>query len=135
MSPVFAYVLLFGICLCFAGLVWFGAWLLSFGAKTRPLSKRLCFGMAGTFPFVIAYQIVAGPVAASLLLAAWIFWQILEPGHSTTTRNPVVSFVALGLALTSLFVMLAMSLWGFYDGWRTGWACATGRPIRDAILS
>jgi hypothetical protein len=134
MPPVFAYILLFGIWVFCACLVWLVAWILSLGAKTRPLSKRLCFAMAGTFPFVIAYQIIAMPVVACVLLAAWVFWRILEPGHSATTQDPVILVVTLSLAFASLIVMLTMSLAGFYEGWRTGWACASGRPLREAIV-
>ena len=135
MAPAFAYVLLFMMWLCFAGFVWLGALLLSVYAKTKPLSKKVCFAMAGTFPFVIAYQIAAVPVAAFLLVAGWIFWQISEPGHSTVTANPVVSVVTLGLAMASLLIVMGASPMGFYDGWRTGWACASGRPIGDAVLN
>jgi hypothetical protein len=134
MPPVFAYILLFGIWVFFACLIWLGAWILSLGVKTRPLSKRLCYAMAGTFPFVIAYQIIATPVVACILLASWLFWRILEPGHSADTQNPLILVVTLSLGVASLIVMLTMSLAGFYEGWRTGWACAGGRPLRGAIV-
>lgn len=33
----------------------------------------------------------------------------------------------------SFGVMLAMSLAGFYEGWRTGWACGKGRPLWEVM--
>jgi hypothetical protein len=33
----------------------------------------------------------------------------------------------------SFAVMLTMSLAGFYEGWRTGWACATGRRFQEVM--
>jgi len=83
---------------------------------------------------VVAYQIIATPVVACVILAAWVFWRILEPGHSATTQNPLILVVTLSLAFASLIVMLTMSLAGFYEGWRTGGRVAGGRPLREAIV-
>jgi hypothetical protein len=87
--------------------------------------------MAATFPFVFAYQIVAAPFVAGLLFLAGAFWRILDPGASE--QNPFVTLVSIGIAITSLCLMLGMSLAGFYEGWRTGWACGKGLNLRDVL--
>jgi len=70
---------------------------------------------------------------AGVLFANWAFWKVLEPGASTTTDNPIVMVVSIGAALLSLGLVLVMSLAGFYEGWRIGWACANGRQFREVV--
>ncbi len=90
--------------------------------------------MAGTFPFVFVYQLIASaPIVAALLEAAIGFWRILEPGGSTITENPLVIGTSIIAAFTSFGVILVMSLAGFYEGWRVGWAFANGRRVRDVF--
>jgi hypothetical protein len=89
--------------------------------------------MAGTFPFVFAYQLIGAPFVAALLLAAFAIWKILEPGASTTTQNPLVIAVGISAAFLSFGTMLTMSLAGFYEGWRTGWAYAKGRRFQEVL--
>ena len=89
--------------------------------------------MAATFPFVFAYQVAAAPLVAGLLFIAWALWKFLEPGASTTTQNPFVIIVSIGAALSSFCAMLGISLAGFYEGWRTGWACGKGFKLRDVL--
>lgn len=117
----------------FACLVWLTAGLMSLTTRTRIFSRPLCFAMAGTFPFVFVYQIIAAPFVAALLLAASALCKILEPGASTTTQNPLVILVSIAAAILSFGTMLTMSLAGFYEGWRTGWACAKGRRFQEAL--
>jgi hypothetical protein len=133
MPPTFAYALAFMIWVLFACLVWLAAGLLYFVKETSSLSRPLCFAMAATFPFVIAYQILAAPFVATILLVAWGVWKFLEPGTSTTTENPFVIGVSIGAAFLSFGLMLATSLAGFYEGWRVGWAWARGRRLREAM--
>lgn len=113
--------------------VWIVAGVMFLIRSTRSTSRSLCLAMAATFPFVFAYQIVAAPFVAGLLFLAWAFWKILDPGASATTQNPFISLVSIGIALTSLCTMLGMSLAGFYEGWRTGWACGKGLGFRDVL--
>ena len=89
--------------------------------------------MATTFPFVFTYQIIAAPVVAALLLVAFAIWKILEPGASTMTQNPIVIVVSISVAFLSFGTILTMSLVGFYEGWRTGWACAKGRRFQEVL--
>jgi len=133
MPPTFAYVLALGIWVFFACLVWLAAVVMTLTTRSRPFSRPLCFAMAGTFPFVFAYQVIAAPFVAGILLVVWAFWKILEPGTSTTTENPVIIVVSLGGAFLSFVVMLTMSLAGFYEGWRTGWGFASGRRFQEVI--
>lgn len=65
--------------------------------------------MSGTFPFVVAYQIVAGSAFAFVV------------GLSITA------------ALLSFGLISIMSLAGFYEGWRTGWQCGKGQKITDVL--
>ena len=133
MPPTFAYLLCFIIWLFCAVVVWLVAGLMFLIGSTRATSRSLCFAMAATFPFVLAYQIAAAPFVAGLLFVAWAFWKILEPGASTTTQNPFVIVVSIGAALSSFCAVLGMSLAGFYEGWRTGWACGKGLRLRDVL--
>ena len=133
MPPIFVYFLCFMFWLFFAVLVWIVAGLMSLTRSTRATSRSLGLAMAATFPFVFAYQIVAAPFVAGLLFLAWSSGKILDPGASETTQNPFVIVVSLGFALTSLCLMLAMSLAGFYEGWRTGWACGKGLSLRGVL--
>jgi hypothetical protein len=133
MPPTFAYFLALIIWVFSACIVWLAAGVLYFVRRTRSLSKPLSLAMAGTFPFVFAYQILAAPIVAVVLLATWAFWKSLEPAASTTTENPLVIVASIGGMLLSLGMMLAMSLAGFYKGWRTGWACGNGRHFQDVL--
>ena len=90
--------------------------------------------MAGTFPFVFVYQMIAAPFVAGFLVAAWGFWRILEPGTSTITENPFVIAVSIVAAILAFGTMLVMSLSGSYEGWRTGWAWAQGRRFQEALF-
>jgi hypothetical protein len=131
--PTFAYLLMFMIWVFVACLVWLTAGFMFLITRTRVFSRPLCFAMAGTFPFVFAYQLIAAPFVAALLLAAFATWKILEPGASTTTQNPLIIAVSLSAAFLSFGTMLTMSLAGFYEGWRTGWACAKGRRFQEVL--
>jgi hypothetical protein len=133
MPPTFVYLMFLILWVACAGLVWLAAGLMFLGRNTRRLAKPLCFAMAGTFPFVFAYQIAAAPLVAALLLLGWALWKILEAGTSSTTENPVIIIVSIGAALLSSGVVLLASLTGFYEGWRTGWACGSGRVLRDVL--
>jgi hypothetical protein len=128
-----AYFLALGVWIFVAGLVWLVAGLTCVSARTRHSSWPLCAAMTGTFPFVFVYQIIALPFIGCILLAAFAFWRILEPAGSTTTDNPFVIVVFIGAILLSGNFFLAISLTGFYEGWRTGWACANGRAIRQVM--
>jgi hypothetical protein len=129
----FAYFLALGMWIFLASLVWLTAGLMSLSARTRYLSWPLCVAMAATFPFVFVYQIIAAPIVMCILLVCWGFWRILEPGGAAMTSNPFVIVVFIGGILSSGALILSMSLAGFYEGWRTGWACANGRPIRETM--
>jgi hypothetical protein len=92
--------------------------------------------MAATFPFVILYQILAAPFVAGILVAAWglwRLWRLLDPSASTTTENPYVIGISIGVASLSFGIMLATSLTGFYEGWRAGWSCARGRRFQEVM--
>jgi hypothetical protein len=89
--------------------------------------------MAGTFPFVLAYQVLVAPVVAIVLIFGWALWKLLEPGSSSTTQNPVVIAVSIGVVFFSLAAMLTASLAGFYDGWFIGWKCGGGHKFRYAL--
>ena len=89
--------------------------------------------MAATFPSVFAYQIIAAPFVAAFLSLGWVFWKVLDPGTSATAQNQLVTVVSFGIALASLCTMLGMSLAGFYEGWRIGWAFGKGRKFHDIL--
>jgi hypothetical protein len=131
--PTFLYLFALAIWLFLAAVVWLMAGLMMVTARTRMFSRPLCFAMAGTFPFVFVYQLIAAPIVAALLAAAIGFWKILEHGGSANTENPLVIGTSIIAAITSFGVILVMSLAGFYEGWRVGWAFANGRRVRDVF--
>jgi hypothetical protein len=89
--------------------------------------------MAGTFPFVLAYQIMAAPiVAALLLLAGGVFMIIASPGF-LRDGNAIVLGGILLVVITAAGVLFALSVAGFYEGWRVGWAYGSGRTLREVL--
>jgi hypothetical protein len=133
MPPTFVYLMALTISVCFACLVWLAVGLMALIKRNRALSRRLSLAMLATFPFVFVYQVIAAPVVAGVLLIAWAFWKILEPGSSTMTENPLVVVISLGTAFLAISMMLGMSLAGFYEGWCTGWAYGSGRSLREVL--
>ena len=89
--------------------------------------------MAGTFPFVFAYQIVAAFFVAALLLTASAFLKILEPSSPAMTQNTLAIVISIAGALLSFGAMLITSLAGFCEGWRTGWEYGKGRPFPEVL--
>ena len=133
MPPTFLYLLFVAVWVALACAVWAISVALLLIPKTRRFSGPLSLAMAGTFPFVLAYQVLAVPVVATVLLCGRVIWKTLEPGTSTVTKNPVVITVSILIALIAFGTILVMSLAGFYDGWISGWRCGQGMELREAI--
>jgi len=114
-------------------LVWFAAACLFIVPQTRSLARSLSLAMAGTFPGVFIFQLVAAPVAFAVLLVAWLVWRLIEPGNATTTENPIVIGTSIAVILIDLLIVGGMSLLGFYEGWRAAWLISKGRRWRAAI--
>jgi hypothetical protein len=117
MPPTFLIFLLVMIWVAFACIVWAGSLVMLLSAKTRRFSKPLCWAMAGTFPFVLAYQILAALPVGIVLLFGWAFWKLLEPGTSSSTANPVIIAVSICVAFIAFAMLLMTFVAGFYDGW------------------
>ena len=90
MPPTFGYMVLFMIWASFAVLVWAVAALLLIPRRTRRAGRCLFLAMAGAFPGVIIFQIVAAPIVVALLAIAGLFWRI-GAGATPTTSGVVVS--------------------------------------------
>lgn len=133
MPPTFLIFLLLAIWIPSACLVWIVALVILLFAKTRRFSGPLSRAMAWTFPFVLAYQLLAALPVGILLLSGWAFWKRLEPGSSTITTNPIVIVVSVSIAFITLGTMLIATMAGFYDGWKTGWQSGQGRNLRNVI--
>jgi hypothetical protein len=131
-SPIFAYVVLFGMWLSVACLVWLAAAVMAIGKRTRSKARCLSLAMALTFPAVFLYQAVGGLIALVIFLAAHLSWKAIEPG-SATASSPVVIAVSWAGAISAFAVLFAMSLLGFYEGWRIGWSCGKGCRLREAL--
>jgi hypothetical protein len=76
---------------------------------------------------------LAAPFVGGLFLAAWAFWNIVEPGATTPTQNPFVIAISITVGFLSFTAILGMSIVGFYEGWRTGWACGKGRRLGEVL--
>jgi hypothetical protein len=114
-------------------LVWCAAGVMLFAPRTRPTARSLALAMAGTFPGVFLFQLLAAPVVITILLGMHVFWKTLEPGLSTKTENPLVIVGSIIGMYLVLGIMAGMSLAGFCEGWRIGWAWAKGRRFRDVV--
>jgi hypothetical protein len=130
----FPYLLMFMLWVIVACLVWLAAGLMFLLRRTRVFARRLCFAVAGTFPFVFAYQLIAAPFIAALFLAAFAIARILEPGAPATIQNPIVIAVGVSVVFLSFGTMLVASLAGFYEGWRIGWECANGCRFQKVLF-
>jgi hypothetical protein len=133
LPPYVPYIMAFILWLSLACLVWLVAVLLSAARRTRPLAWPLSVAMAATFPGVWLFQIVAAPFAVTVLLLAGAVWWTLEPNLPETTESPFVIGAFIAAVLVDFVLVLGMSIVGFYEGWRTGWFCAKGRPWREVI--
>ncbi|MEP7354369.1 MAG: hypothetical protein ABI824_14175 [Acidobacteriota bacterium] len=128
---VFAYIVIVILWVFLACLVWLAAGLMLLFKRTNSFARPLSWAVAGTFPFVFGYQAVSAPFIAVLLIAALALGPILEPHATEITENPLVIFSAIA----ATFLLLMISLAGFYEGWRVGWICARGQSLREALRS
>ncbi len=133
MSPVFGYVMAFMAWTLVAALIWTVAAILSLRRRTRRVARQLFWATAGTYPGVFACQIVAAPVIAAALAAAWLLRRIVESGASTNTSSPIIGAVSFLAALFVVCFFSVMSLIGFHQGWRTGWAYGSGGQLRESV--
>ena len=133
MPPTFLYLFAVVTWAVFACVVWTVAAVMLITPRTRRFAKPLCWAIAGTLPFVLAYQFLAAPIVAVVLLSGWAFCKLLEPGSASLTTNPVVIVASISVAFIAFATTLMMSLAGFYDGWKTGWKCGQGENLRDAL--
>jgi hypothetical protein len=126
-------MLAFSVWIPAACIVWLAAFLMLFSARTRHLAGPLALAMAATFPGVLLFQIVTIPAVIVTEGGAYLFWRLLEPTMPDTTHNPAVfaDFVLTGLLTFGL--MLAMSVAGFYEGWRVGWGHAQGQTLGEIV--
>src|SRR5262245_55026817 len=102
-------------------------------SRSRRTGLRLALAMAFTFPAIIAYQLLAAPVIAALLLGMYLFWNTLEPGHATETANPAVILVTIAVASAAFAVAMGMSIVGFWEGWRLGWLSVPGGRLWNVV--
>jgi hypothetical protein len=133
MPPTFAYGIALGFWIAGAMLVWVASAILFARQRTRSIARSLAFAMASTFPGVFAYQALALIPAGVIMIAAHAFWKLVEPGPSTQTNSPVVIVVSIVAALVAFLFILSLSLLGFFEGWRIGWAVGQGHRVRDEI--
>src|SRR5262245_18316651 len=133
MPPAFLYLAALAIWLAGAMSVWFVAGILALFRRTRQRGLATACAMAGTFPGVIAYQILAVPVVLMILVGIRFFWKLLESGDSTVTNNPIVIIVSIGGALIAFVIVLGASLAGFWEGWRAGWSLMMGQSIQASL--
>jgi len=133
MPPTFLYLGALAIWLVGAACVWCVAGVLALFRRTRQRGLATACAMAGTFPGVIAYQILSVPFALLILLGILLFWKVLEPGDSTVTENPAVIIATIVGALAAFMIVLTASLAGFWEGWRAGWGFAMGQSISASL--
>src|SRR5262252_2217718 len=133
MPPTFLYLIALIVWVSLAAVVWAIAGVLAVLPRSRRTALRLALAMAFTFPAVIAYQLLAAPVIAALLLGMNLFWKALEPGPATETSNPAVILVTISTAVIAYLVALGMSMVGFWEGWRVGWLLGSGGRLWSIV--
>ena len=135
MPPTFLYLLFLGLWVLMAVAVWIVAAVLFLLPRQRQTGRQLAAAMAGTFPGVLIYQLLATPIVVAVLGAAWFLWRTLEPGSATVTSNPLVIMAWIVSAGLAFVVVVTMSLTGFWEGWRVGWAFGAGKDVRSVVRS
>jgi hypothetical protein len=135
MPPTFLYLMALAFWVALAVVVWIVSIILMLLPGKRRKGFCIASAMAGTFPGVFTYQIIAAPIVIALLLTMQSFWKKIEPGTATTTENPAVIIMAMVTALISFVIVAGMSLTGFWEGWRAGWLLARGDGFRSALQS
>jgi len=133
MPATFLYLIAFGGWLCLAVLVWAASACLLILPATRRFAGPLASAMAFTFPGVFAFQLMTLPVGAAVLGTALVSIRLIDPSGGSGTDNPAVIGIALALVLAEFLLVGAMSLLGFYEGWRAGWLVAQGRGFGGVI--
>ncbi|MGI8546618.1 MAG: hypothetical protein ACR2M1_04675 [Gemmatimonadaceae bacterium] len=123
MPPTFLYLLAAFVYSAVAVVVLVASFFLWCVPRTRALGVRMAAAMLGSIPGVLAFQLLAGPVALGLVLVL----SLVAPASPITNSIPwiVVSVATLILAFGS---MLVGSITGFIVGWRAGWQLASGAP-------
>jgi hypothetical protein len=117
------YVMCFLPWAVLAVVVWAAACVMYF--LGHPVARPLGFAMAATFPAVFLYQIVGLAIDAVILLLA-IFVQSLH----TTIGDVVFPWILL----QTVIVMFVVSLLGFREGWKVGWAWGRGSALSDVLM-
>jgi hypothetical protein len=133
MPSTFLYLMALVLWVTLAVAVWLVSGVLLLLPRKRNSGLRLASAMAGTFPAVIAYQIIAAPIILTLLLTSNFVCKIIEPRTESTTENPAVIFISIVALLLSFAIAAGMSLTGFCEGWRTGWLMASGEGLISAL--
>ena len=128
---VVIYLTALAVWICAACMTWCAAGLMFLIPRTRPMAWPMSLAVVATFPFVLAYQLMATPAVLIVLLTALALWRVLEP--TSTVTNPVVIGGFVIAVIVSANVILAASIAGFADGWRTGWGLARGQPIKEML--
>jgi len=101
----------------------------------RPTAKRLASAMVGTFPGMVAYQLVAAPLAVAILLVGFL---LVRPiAHADPVTHTMSDPIPIVLTIATVFLAggigIAASLVGAWRGWRAGWAFASGQDLAAAI--
>jgi hypothetical protein len=103
-------------------------------AGGRPTAWRLVSAMVGTFPGIVAYQVVAVPLAVAIVLVGGLGARLIEaPNPTHTTSNPVVIALSVATLFLAMSIGAAAALMGFFRGWRAGWAFASGRDVMSVV--
>jgi hypothetical protein len=129
MPPYFAYAFALICYLAAACVVWAVAALLVISSRTRQFAKQVAVGMAGSFPGVFLFQVLAAPVVLVTLLLFSAAFYLFKPAGVWE----VVCIV--GLLLSTVGVIAVASVLGFYAGWRVAWEIAASRSPRMFILN
>ena len=132
MPPTALYIFALVVWILLSCVVWCAAALMAIAPRTRSSAWPVSLAMASTFPFVLAYQIMASPAVIAMMLGAAALNRFLEPGVSTT-ENPIIIGGTILAVLGSVIVVLVSSVVGFFDGWRAGWRLASGRSIKATL--
>ena len=127
MPPTFAYILALMLYVAAACIVWIAAIGLAFSQRTRPLAKKIAAGMAGSFPGVFLFQLVAAPLVVLILLT------IAGISHFGQPPDIFIAILAPMMLLFILGIPTVASLLGFYTGWRVAWELAAGRSAREFL--